>query len=225
MFEWAEQFGTNASKDWDVIAGWAGWVALKFTELPQIMQPVALLILMMAAALAMFVVQFVFSSLLSKVSEPVDVITTADRAQPGYPERPKGLNFEEWFLYYVRWHYIANRSKGIGWFSFRLIIWIGMMSVLGSAFLGALNSIGVETINHVTYTLICVAALTLALTHGYAHNTGRRLGRGLTRVKVGVFAKAFVTPVALTIGMFGIALVKHQVLGVAKWALASISIS
>ena len=207
------------AKAGDIFAEAVGEVWRRFWDVPEIYRPIALLFLLLAAALVMLYFAFFVRSSISKATGPFRKIP----APPGYAPRPQSYNPEKWFEYFVIRRYIEYcRPHGIGWFTPRIVAWIGMMSVLGVPVLGALRHLGLSPIDDVQYAMLCLAGLLLALTHGYAHNAGRRDGLDKKRIEVREFIKAFTPLAAVTIAMFIIELGKHQAIDVARWAWKSL---
>ena len=166
----------------------------------------------------MFVDFFVRSSV-SKAVGPFRRIEAPTR----YPEAPKNYNPEKWFEYLIICRYISHcRHNRIGWHTPRLVAWICLMSVSGILVLSVLSGLGIEVMNDLQYALICLGGLLLALTHGYAHNSGRRHGLQGGPVPVLVFVKAFSVPIVLSIAMLAFALGKHHMLGLA-WKILPIT--
>ena len=214
MFEWFEALKLSVGKDWDVIIELVGELANRFAALHQTLQPIALLAIILAFALVIFAINYVRLSTTAIFKEPFEPIIPPF----GYPDRPISKSANEWFRYLILCRYISHcKPNGIGWFAPRIVIWTGLILVLGAFVLGGLHSLGINAIDDAKYGLICLTALLFALTHGYAHNAGRRLGVKKERISVTVFANAFVTPVTLTVALVAVALAKHHMSDLAWW--------
>ncbi len=209
-------------KAWDTLCEFAEVVFDRFVELPQFQQPIALLFIMLAVAIFLQCISFFVRSTFSKAAGPFRTV----EAPTNKPDRPATLNPERWLEYFIITSWFRQKRQGIGWFTSRLVAWIAITSIFGLALLSLLNGIGLETIDEVHYAIFCLIALLLSLTHGYAHNTGRRQGERKAEplVSIPTFLKLFATPVLATICVFVLALVKHHVVGAVKWAFQSISI-